>query len=615
MVEFSKVNLKDIEEDDEGEEEGEEVESAPPLKVGEEREIGSNGLKKKLMKRGLNWETPQFGDEVTVHYVGSLSDGSIFISTRASNEPFTLKLGRGDIVIGLDHGIVTMRRGEVALFTLPPELAYGASGRAGIPPNAVVQLEVELLSWITVVDVCKDGGIIKKILENGEQIGPPGDLDEVRVNYKAMLVDGTIVADTRDEGVEFYIKDGHFCPALVKAIKTMKKGERVNLVVQPQYGFGEVGKKSNELPSIPPKSTLSISAELLSFKRVIDITGDLKVKKKVLREGEGTVTANEGAAVTDRNYLWITKCRCNSGSVSLLVRYKAMLEDGTVFERKGIDGEQPLEFITDEEQTIVGLDRAVSTMKKNEYALVTISPEYGFGSTEVKQDLAVVPPSSTILYEVEMLDFVREKAPWEMSNAERIEAAAWKKEEGNQLFKNGKYQRAAKKYDKAADYVGEDGYLTGDDEKVVKSLRVSCWLNGAACSLKLNNFGEAINLCSKILDVESCNVKALYRRAQAYMGISELHSAEMDIKRASEADPHNREIKLIQKSLKQLQAESNRRDAKLYKAMFPSTSKDASTAAKRLKTGEDDTRDEYVSAMEAGNASVDQAASDTTAKT
>ncbi|KAL0432594.1 UNVERIFIED_CONTAM: peptidyl-prolyl isomerase [Sesamum latifolium] len=502
----------------------------------------------------------------------------------------------GDIVSGLDHGIVTMMRGEMAIFTLPLELAYGASGRAGVPPNAVVQFEVELLSWITVVDVCKDGGIIKKILENGEQIGPPGDLDEVCVSYKAMLVDGTIVAQTHDEGVEFYIKDGHFCPALVKAVKTMKKGERVNLVVQPQYAFGEVGKKSNdELPSIPPNSTLSISAELLSFKRVIDITGDLKVKKKVLREGEGTVTANEGAAVT--------------------VRYKAMLENGTVFESKGIDGEQPLEFITDEEQTIVGLDRAVSTMKKHEYALVTISPEYGFGSAEVKQDLAVVLPSSTILYEVEMLDFVREKAPWELSNTERIEAAARKKEEGNQLFKNGKYQRAAKKYDKAADYVGEDGSLADDDEKVVKSLRVSCWLNGAACSLKLNNFGEAINLCSKILDVESCNVKALYRRAQAYMGVSELFSAEMDIKRALEADPDNREIKLIQKNLKQLQAESNKRDAKLYRAMFPSTSRDASTAAKRLKTGEDDTRDENVSALETENASVDRAASDTTAAT
>lgn len=44
----------------------------------------------------------------------------------------------------------------------------------------------------------------------------------------------------------------------------------------------------------------------------------------------------------------------------------------------------------------------------------------------------------------------KEKAPWEMSTPERIEAAGRKKEEGNQLFKNEKYQRAAKKYEKVS---------------------------------------------------------------------------------------------------------------------------------------------------------------------
>lgn len=56
---------------------------------------------------------------------------------------------------------------------------------------------------------------------------------------------------------------------------------------------------------------------------------------------------------------------------------------------------------------IVGLDRAVSTMKKSELAIITISPEYGYGSTEVNQNPPVVQPSSTVLYEVEMLDFIR----------------------------------------------------------------------------------------------------------------------------------------------------------------------------------------------------------------
>lgn len=60
------TSLSDMEdEDDLDEEPGEVIESAPPLKVGEERELGGTGLKKKLIKRGQGWETPEFGDEAT----------------------------------------------------------------------------------------------------------------------------------------------------------------------------------------------------------------------------------------------------------------------------------------------------------------------------------------------------------------------------------------------------------------------------------------------------------------------------------------------------------------------------------------------------------------------
>lgn len=52
-------------EDDLDEEPGEVIESAPPLKVGEERVLSNFGIKKKLLKRGVGWETPEFGDEVS----------------------------------------------------------------------------------------------------------------------------------------------------------------------------------------------------------------------------------------------------------------------------------------------------------------------------------------------------------------------------------------------------------------------------------------------------------------------------------------------------------------------------------------------------------------------
>ncbi|XP_059459675.1 70 kDa peptidyl-prolyl isomerase-like isoform X2 [Corylus avellana] len=458
-----------------------------------------------------------------------------------------------------------MQKEETSMFTLPPELAYGAAGLNGaVPPNSVVQFEVQLVSWITVVDICKGGGIIKKIMEKGDRNEVPGDLDEVLVKYRVALDDGTVVAETTEEGFEFYVKDGHLCPALPKAVRTMRRGEKAQLVVQPQYAFGEEGRNmSNGVHSIPPSSLLNIDVELVSFKPVIDIIGDSKVFKKILKEGEGAVVANEGATVT--------------------ISYVARLEDGTVFEKKGIDGEQPLEFITDEEQVIAGLDRAVATMKKGERAILTIHPDFGFGSSEVRRDLAVIPPSSNVVYEVEMLDFFKEKAPSEMSNSEKIEAARMKKEEGNLLFKTGKYQQAGKKYDKAADYISEDESFGDDEEKLAKKLRVACWLNRAACSLKLHDFQGTIKLCSQVLDIEFHNVKALYRRAQAYMETSDFFSAELDIKKVLETDPLHREVKLIQKNLKRLQAESNQRDSKLYINMFARMTRDTPVATKKLK--------------------------------
>ncbi|XP_015900479.1 peptidyl-prolyl cis-trans isomerase FKBP62 isoform X1 [Ziziphus jujuba] len=570
------TSLSDMEdEDDLDEEPGEVIESAPPLKVGEERELGGTGLKKKLIKRGQGWETPEFGDEATVHYVGTLLDGTKIDSTRDRDEPFSVKLGQGQIVSGLDHGIITMKKGEIALFTSSAELGNGVGGRGGVvvPPNSVLQFEVELISWITVVDVSKDGGIIKKIIEKGQIDSRPSNLDEVLVKYRVALGDGSIVAQSPEEGTEFYVKDGHLCPALPKAIMTMKSGEKARLIVQPQYTLGEKGRDAgNWIHSIPPNSLLHVYIELVSFKPVIDVTGDGKVLKKIVKEGDCNPSADEGATVT--------------------ISYMAMLEDGTVFEKKGIDGEQPLEFVTDEEQVIAGLDRAAATMRKGERAVLTIDPDYGFGSVEVRRELAVVPPCSKVIYEVEMLDCKREKVPWELSNHEKIEAAERKKEEGNLLFKSGKYQRAAKKYDKAADYVSEDMSFEKDELKLAKALRVSSWLNGAACSLKLGDFQGAINLCSKVLDVEFHNVKALYRRAQAYMETADLDLAELDIKNALEADPQNREVNLMQKNLKQLQVESNKRDAMLYTNMFSRMTKDSSTATKKLKIEKADNENE-----------------------
>ena len=90
---------------------------------------------------------------ITVQYTGWLSTGKMFDSSRqAGRSPFTLQIGRGQVIAGWDEGIPGMKVGGKRKLIIPPALGYGSAGQTDqttgtviIPPNATLIFDVELL--------------------------------------------------------------------------------------------------------------------------------------------------------------------------------------------------------------------------------------------------------------------------------------------------------------------------------------------------------------------------------------------------------------------------------------------------------------------------------------
>jgi len=93
--------------------------------------------------------SPRDGQIVVVHFVGWLDDGTKFDSTHDRKKPFGFPVGSGQVIKGWDEGVRTMQVGGKRRLVVPPQLAYGAKGVAGmVPANSRLTFDIELLRII-----------------------------------------------------------------------------------------------------------------------------------------------------------------------------------------------------------------------------------------------------------------------------------------------------------------------------------------------------------------------------------------------------------------------------------------------------------------------------------
>lgn len=96
------------------------------------------------IKVGTGAEVKQ-GDTVSVHYVGTLQDGTEFDNSHKRGAPIDFTVGKAMVIQGWEEGLIGMQVGGQRVLVIPPEMAYGKDGIGPIPANATLVFALELV--------------------------------------------------------------------------------------------------------------------------------------------------------------------------------------------------------------------------------------------------------------------------------------------------------------------------------------------------------------------------------------------------------------------------------------------------------------------------------------
>ncbi|KAL3839469.1 hypothetical protein ACJIZ3_024060 [Penstemon smallii] len=521
------------------------------------KKITPGGLMKALIRPGAGEKTPTDGDQLIYHCTIRTLDGVVVESTRAeyggNGTPKRQVLGKSKILLGLLEGIPTMLKGEVAMFKVKPELHYGEdecplSVADGFPKDDELHFEIELIDFSKVKVITEDLAVLKKVMEEGQGWEQPREPYEVKAWISGKSGDGKVIFSyTQGEPFFFTFGKSEIPKGLEMGIGTMSRGEKAVIYVKKEYLT-----QCPLIPSIEGIDEVHFEVELVHFVQVRDVLGDGRLIKRRLRDGRGEFPMD-----------------CPLLDSLLHVHYKGMLlnEENTVFYDTRVDNNgQPLEFRSGEGLVPEGFEMCTRLMLPGEIALVTCPPDYAYDKFERP---AEVPQGSYIQWEIELLDYEKQK-DWSGFNFREIMDDVEKiKGTGNRLFKEGKYELAKAKYEHVLREFNHVNPQDDEEGKEFSDTRNMLHLNVAACLLKMGEVRKSIEACNKVLDTNPVHVKALYRRGMAYMAAGDFGEARADFNKMMTTDKSSESTaKAALLKLKKEEQEIHRRAREQFKGLF-----------------------------------------------
>ncbi|CAI4223554.1 unnamed protein product [Auanema sp. JU1783] len=391
----------------------------------------------------------------------------------------------------------------------------------------------------------KDGGVLKLVKTPGKNNLKPMKGNQVHVHYVGTLENGDKFDSSRDRGTEFDFTLGQgVIEGWSIGVATMTEGEVAEFKIRSDYGYGSSGSP----PKIPGGATLIFEIELISW------------------QGEDMSPENDGTIV--RNIIVEGEKLANPNDTSNVHVHAVGEHDGKVFYDRDLTfaiGEAALVDLPD------GVDKALKRFCRGEKSVIDIKGgKYTYGRNPPSD--FNLPPNAPLKFTLFLKDFEKVPATWEMTSAQKIEAAKETKERGTKFLGEGKLKLAMSKYARVEHLLEYEKSMDDESKKERDALLLAAYLNMALVASKSDDNVKCIKYCDKALEQSPVNVKAMFRKAGAYYVLNDFPVAKELYKKVLELDPNNsaaqQQIILCNQKVKEI----NDADRKKFKKVFATMS-------------------------------------------